>query len=62
MIYSIENNQHHRCNGSLALHVLDIIESTIIASETKKEVNLRSTCDQPIPFTEDEIKRLIKND
>jgi predicted dehydrogenase len=62
MIYSIENNQHHRCNGNLALHVLDIIESTIIASETKKEVNLRSTCDQPIPFTEDEIKLLIKND
>ncbi|MBT4952216.1 MAG: hypothetical protein HON34_10495 [Pelagibacteraceae bacterium] len=62
MIYSIENNQHHRCNGSLALHVLDIIESTIIASETKKEVNLRSTCDQPIPFTEDEVKLLIKND
>ena len=62
MIYSIENNIQHRCNGDLALHVLDIIESTIIASETKKEVRLRSTCEQPKPLLEEQIKLLIKND
>ena len=62
MIYSIENNIQHRCNGNLALHVLDIIESTIIASETKKEVSLRSTCEQPKPLLEEQIKLLIKND
>ena len=62
MIYSIENNIQHRCNGNLALHVLDIIESTIIASETKKEVSLRSTCEQPKPLSEEQIKLLIKND
>ena len=61
MIYSIENKKHHRCNGNLALHVLDIIESTILASETKKEVNLRSTCNQPIPLTEEEVKLLLKD-
>ena len=61
MIYSIENNIQHRCNGDLALHVLDIIESTIIASETKKEVSLRSTCEQPKPLSEEQIKLLIKN-
>jgi hypothetical protein len=62
MIYSIENKKQHRCNGNLALHVLDIIESTIIAAETKKEILLRSTCDQPLSFTEDEVRFLIKND
>jgi len=62
MIYSIENKKQHRCNGNLALHVLDIIESTIIASETKKEIPLRSKCDQPSPLTEDEVGFLIKND
>ena len=62
MIYSIENNIQHRCNGNLALHVLDIIESTIIASETKKEVSLRSTCEQPKLLSEEQIKLLIKND
>ena len=61
MIYSIENKKQHRCNGNLALHVLDIIESTIIASETKKEINLRSTCKQPIPLTEEEVKLLLKD-
>ena len=60
MIYSIENNRKHRCNGEIALHVLDIIESIIIASETKNEVLLRSTCYQPEPFSEDEIKLLLK--
>ena len=60
MLDSIENKRKHRCNGALALHVLDIIESTIIASETKKEVVLRSTCDQPAPFLEEEVKKLFK--
>ncbi len=43
MIYSIENNRKHRCNDQLALHVLDIIESTILAAESKKEIKLRSS-------------------
>ena len=61
MIYSLENNKKHRCNDELALHVLDIIESTIIASDTKKEISLRSSCNQPEPFTEKEVKLLIKD-
>jgi len=61
MIYSIENNRKHRCNDELSLHVLDIIESTILAAESKKEVHLRSTCDQPKPFSDNEIKLLLKN-
>ena len=31
MIYSIENRIKHRCNGELSLHVLDLIESTILS-------------------------------
>ena len=62
MIYSLENNCNHRCNGELALHVLDLIESTVLAVESKQEVQLRSTCDQPKPFLEEEIKLLLKND
>ena len=61
MIYSLENKRKHRCNDELALHVLDIIESTIIASDTKKEVSLRSSCKKPEPFTEKEVKLLIKD-
>ena len=33
-----------------------------ITPVTKKETPLRSTCDQPLPFTEEEVRLLIKND
>ena len=61
MIDSIENKREHRCNGELALHVLDIIESAMISSETKQEVNLRSTCKRPNSFDDQEIRKLLKN-
>ena len=60
MINSIENNRKHRCNGNLALHVLDIIECAMISSIYKVEVDLRSTCERPIPFNDDEIQKLLK--
>ena len=34
MAYAIDNNLEHRCNGELSLHVLDIIDSTMRASQT----------------------------
>ena len=61
MIYSIENKIEHRCNGELALHVLDIIESVILSSDMKEEVNLRSTCKRSKFFDDAEIKKLLKN-
>ncbi len=61
MIYSIENNKEHRCNGELALHVLDIIECAKISSENKEEVSMRSTCKRPNSFQDQEIKKLLKN-
>ena len=61
MVYSIENNVEQRCNGELALHVLDIIESAMIAAESKEEVSLRSTCKRPNCFEDKEIKKLLKN-
>ena len=60
MIYSIENNLEHRCNGELALHVLELIESTIQSAETGTEVELETTCKKPTPFTEDQIKIIMK--
>ena len=61
MIYSIENKKEHRCNGELALHVLDIIESTIISSNMKEEIKIRSICKRPDAFHDFEIKSLLKN-
>jgi len=59
MIYAIENNFGHRCNGELALHVLDMIGSTIKSAEEKNEIQLQSPCEKPKPFLEEEIKLLL---
>ena len=60
MIHSIEKKEKHRCNGELALHVLDLIESTIQAAETGHEITLQTTCSKPMPFNEDQIKIIMK--
>ena len=60
MVDAIENKREQRCNGELALHVLDIIESTMIAAKNKTEVNMRSSCNKPSPLKDGEIQKLLK--
>ena len=60
MVNAIENNIEQRCNGELALHVLDIIECAMIAAENSTEVNMRSICKKPAPFKDEEIQKLLK--
>ena len=61
MIYAMEKNEpHHRCSGELAYHVLDIIDTVINAAKKKGEVEIQSTCRRPKPFSEKEIKLLLK--
>ncbi len=61
MIDSLENNREHICNGDLALHVLDIIECSMISSIYKVEVDLRSSCKRPRVFNDNEVKKLLKS-
>ena len=60
MIDAIENNRTNRCNGKLSLHVLDMIDSTINAAINDIEQNLRTSCERPSVFSENEIKQLMK--
>jgi len=60
MIDAIENNRTNRCNGKLSLHVLDMIDSTINAAINGVEQNLRTSCERPSVFSENEIKQLMK--
>ena len=60
MINSMEEKKLHRCNGELALHVIDLIELTMISAEENKELEIRSTCKKPQPFSDIEIKKLLK--
>ena len=59
MLYAIEKGKKHRCNGELSLHVLDIIESTMKAAITGTPQKIKTTCDKPKKFTEQEIKKLM---
>ena len=60
MIDAIENKRTNRCNGKLSLHVLDMIDSTINAAINGVEQNLRTNCERPSVFSENEIKQLMK--
>jgi len=60
MINAIENKKLHRCSGELALHVIDIIDSTMIAAANKQELEMRTICPKPEPFLDSEIKRILK--
>ena len=60
MINCIDSNKKHRCNGELALHVLDMIDSTIRSAKISKPIELSTNCEQPKYFPEEEISELIK--
>ena len=60
MIYCIENNQEHRCNGKLALHVLDMMDTTIQSAEQNKSLTLRTSCEKTKLFLDNEIEKIIK--
>jgi hypothetical protein len=60
MISCIDSNKKHRCNGELALHVLDMIDSTIRSAKISKPIELSTNCEQPKYFPEEEISELIK--
>ena len=60
MIYAIENQKKHRCSGQLALHVLDLIESTIMSAHQRNRITLRSSCNKPSAFSEEDISKIIK--
>ncbi len=59
MAFSIENNLTNRCNGELALHVLDIIDSTMRASQTGIPQEIKTSCNRPKPFNLEEIKKIL---
>ena len=59
MLYSIDKKKKHRCSGELSLHVLDIIESTMRASTTGVPQKIKTKCEKPKKFSEEEIRKLL---
>ena len=60
MIYSIQNNRIHRCNGDLSLHVLNIIEAIHKSAKNNKKQKISSLCKKPKLFSNKEIKSILK--
>ena len=57
MAYCIQHKRANRCNGILSFHVLDIIQSIMIAAKTGKKQKIQSTCKIPKSFTLNEVKK-----
>ncbi|MDC0194797.1 Gfo/Idh/MocA family oxidoreductase [Alphaproteobacteria bacterium] len=60
MIDSIKKGKKNRCSGELSLHVLDIMDSILLSGKDNKKINLRSECDRPKYFSEEENIHLLK--
>lgn len=52
LAHAIRSNRPHRANGSLALHVLEIMEAFEIASQTARTVTITTTTERPAPLAD----------
>ena len=50
MIWAMRSDRPHRASGELALHVLDLMESSLRASESGTHAELATTCERPAPL------------
>ena len=60
MAAAIEEGREHRCNGSFALHVVDVMTSILTSGETNAPVALTTTCDRPSPLGPEQAMALLK--
>ena len=60
MINAIGKGTKNRCSGELSLHVLDIMDSILESGKSNKKINLRSECEMPQYFSEEENSTLLK--
>jgi hypothetical protein len=56
MVNSIINRTQARCSLELSLHILEIMEGILVASENSIQYETETTCLQPKPLSEKEIK------
>jgi len=52
LAHAIRSNRPHRANGSLALHVLEVMEAFHTASETGRTVTITTATERPAPLSE----------
>jgi hypothetical protein len=50
MATAIISGRPHRCSGTLAAHVLEVMESFEKSSRSGRHVELTSSCERPAPL------------
>jgi predicted dehydrogenase len=60
MAYSIEHKKLNRCNGELSLHVLDIIQTTMMAANSGETLDIKTSCNVPSFFNIEDISAIMK--
>ncbi|EAR50918.1 hypothetical protein OG2516_13636 [Oceanicola granulosus HTCC2516] len=55
MAHAILEDRPHRASGALALHVLEVMESILRASEERRVIALTTSCARPAPLAESAI-------
>ncbi len=59
MVAGIQHDRPHRCNGELALHVIDTLTSLLKSAESGEFVTLKTTCERPAALNENEARKLM---
>lgn len=59
MVQAIAQDRDHRCNGDLALHVIDTLNSILISAEQSCFIETTTSCKRPAALPDDLAKLLI---
>ncbi len=59
LVDAANRNREPRASGRLAAHVVDVMESILLAAAERRHVKLRTTVERPAPLTAADAKRLL---
>lgn len=60
MVHAITEDRPQRCNIDLALHVIDVMTSILVAGETRQWIKMTTTCARPEPLSPTDAYALLK--
>ena len=59
MATAIDEGRQHRCNIDVAVHAVDVMTSILKSGETRKWVEMTTTCDRPDSLSPDQARALM---
>lgn len=59
MAVAIAEGRDHRCSLELATHVVEVMTAILGAAESRRWVEMTTTCERPAPLTPDQARELL---